>query len=137
MTQRLGPAQCGRSSPCNALQPPVRDTGRPVGPGKAREHVAIPAFRIGAFLAHERDPAADNLLKSDPELLFSGRRCTIEYDAKYFETFRATVACNACSACRGRIAIFTARIPVSGPRLVDHRRCRTASDTHSVGTPAG
>jgi len=52
--------------------------------------------------------SCDNLRKNDAELLFSSRRRTMEYDAKYFETFRATLACNGCSACRGRIALFSA-----------------------------
>src|ERR1700722_399627 len=76
------------------------------------------------------------ILKSGAEMPFPIGVALLEHDSRYLETFRATLACNARSAGRGRTAAFSARIPVSGPRLVDHRRCRNTSDTDCVGTPA-
>jgi hypothetical protein len=46
---------------------PIHGAGRGMGLGKARDHLAIPALRIGVFLAHECDPAK-TILKSTEKI---------------------------------------------------------------------
>jgi hypothetical protein len=69
------------------------------------------------------------------ELRFPSLRRTMEYDAKYCETFGAMVACYACSACLGGLRL---PLPESRQRAqtVNPRCRRSASNSHGLGTPA-
>jgi hypothetical protein len=58
--------------------PPIHSTGRGMGLGKARDHVAVPALSIGVFLAHECDPAQTSL-KSTEKIGF--RQIAFQSDA--------------------------------------------------------
>jgi hypothetical protein len=63
--RRLCPERCGRWSPYN--EPPPASTGHRDQNGNAqsaRQHVAVPALRIGIILVHERDSTQAALQRS-------------------------------------------------------------------------